>query len=161
MPRQTLYNAETLKAILESPGEVTIGAWARRHRRRQWLIALSGVALIALAATLYVVLSFGGEMEPVEGYAVELRCFQCAHEEGRRVAFGQEFPLMCPRCNERSLQPLWECRECGERFLPTGSPESVSCPACGSKRVGSAAAPPALPAEAPPTENRAEKPGPP
>ncbi len=152
MPRQTVYNAESLKAVLESPGEVHIGAWARRHRRRQWLIALSGLALIGLAVTLYFVLSFGSPAEPVQGYAVELRCFQCGHEEGRRVTFGQSFPMFCEHCSERSLQPLWQCRDCGERFLPPVSPENAACPACGGNRIGSAAAePPKPPAAAPPS----------
>lgn len=126
---------------LGSAEEVRVGAYARRQLQRRILLGVFGVLLIAGAFALY------GQLRPARGkgsadrYPVCVRCVLCGHTATVQVRFGQTFPMDCPACKEPACQMLWECRDCGGRFVPQQTGTVVRCPECDSQRVGSAASP--------------------
>jgi len=125
---------------LDGAGEVRIGAYARRVRRRRALLGLLGLVLMCGAVGLYWVLR--PEVEPAAlTYPVKVRCTSCGRQGTLDVPSGQTFPLICPQCGEKTYKPVWKCRACGDEFVPRTEGGSVRCPACGSLEVGSAAVP--------------------
>jgi predicted RNA-binding Zn-ribbon protein involved in translation (DUF1610 family) len=144
--RRTSISIEAYQRGLESTGEVRIGAYARRQRRRRVLVALLGVLLIAGAVGLYMGLHYWmphpGTGAAAGTYPVKVRCVSCGYSATLDVPYeGITFPLTCPRCGERACKQLWKCRACGEEFLPEEGSAEKRCPACGSLEVGSAAIP--------------------
>jgi len=124
-------------AVLETP----FGAYARRQLRRRTRLGLFGVVLIVAATLLYWQLRPGTEQGGGR-YPVVVRCISCGYEQTLTVPLSQSDPLVCPNCGERSLRPLWRCRDCGRIFQPKDTIRPTRCPQCGSQRVGSAAATP-------------------
>ena len=141
--RRFLGDVSDLRTVLDRTGDVEIGAWVPRRRRRRLAVAGSGLLLIGMAVLVYVTLRTDRGIGPKDGFPAEFKCITltCGEEFSRRIGFGQETPLNCPKCGERSAKPVWKC-VAGHRFVPEGAlhPESISCPECGSRRVGSAAA---------------------
>jgi predicted Zn-ribbon and HTH transcriptional regulator len=124
-----------------SSEEVSIGAYARRQRRRRVLVGVFGGALIVGALTLYSLLKPPGHAAQGDRYAVRVRCAMCGHIATVRVRFDQTFPMQCPKCKAPACQAMWQCRQCGHQFVPEQPGLPVSCPECGSDQVGSAVAP--------------------
>ena len=143
--RRFLDDVSDLRMVLDRTGDVEIGAWVRRRRRKRLLVAGSGLLLIAMAGLVYVTLRMDRGVGRRDGFPAEFKCITltCGEEFSGRIDFDQKTPLNCPKCGERSAKLVWKC-ERGHRFVPEGAlhPESVSCPEpeCGSRRVGSAAA---------------------
>ena len=129
-----------IRTALDRVGDVEIGAWVGRRRRKRLLVSLAGLLLVALAVVVYAALRIDRGVRRQDGYAADFRCITCGEEFSGRLDFNQQTPLECPKCGERSAKQVWICRDDGHRFLPIGSRESVTCPQCGSYRVGSAAA---------------------
>lgn len=127
------------RSALRSGADITVGAYARRVRRRRMLVAGTGVVLVAAAALVYYALVPRGEGAP-PGYPVLVRCVAegCGFEGPIRVAAGQAFPVSCPKCSQRSCRAIWRCNDCGGLFLPEDS-RGPACPQCRSQNVGSAA----------------------
>jgi predicted Zn-ribbon and HTH transcriptional regulator len=121
--------------------EVQVGAYARRQRRRRILMGLFGALLIAGALALYYQLRPRAEAGAADRYPVCVRCSACGFTARLRVPFTQTFPMECPSCKEPACRVLWECRDCGARFVPQESGKEQRCPQCNSLRVGSAATP--------------------
>lgn len=119
--------------------EISIGAYARRQRRRRLWIGALGVLLMGGAAGVYWALRPPESGPETGNYAVRIQCGECGHSETIRVSFRQSFPMVCPRCRQRAARELWKCRDCGEVFVPRGGAEEHRCPRCGGVRVGSAA----------------------
>ena len=141
MGKRSFFDDSTdLRRALDRVGDVEIGAWVRRRRRKRVLVSLAGLLLVALAVVVYVSLRIDRGVRRQDGYAADFRCITCEEEFSSRLDFGQQTPLVCPKCGERSAKQVWICRDCGDRFIPVGPLESVRCPQCGSYRVGSAAA---------------------
>jgi Zn finger protein HypA/HybF involved in hydrogenase expression len=128
---------------LDENGEIRVGAFARRQVRRRWMFGAFGVSLIVLAAGLYW--GLGTDRDGPEHLpTVALRCVACGFDLSRPLPPDQHFPLVCPKCEQRAVRPLWVCRKCSERFLPPLQSDTIRCPKCGSDQVGavpSAAAP--------------------
>jgi DNA-directed RNA polymerase subunit RPC12/RpoP len=126
---------------LGSTEEVRVGAYARRQLQRRILLGVFGVLLIAGAVALYVQLRPPRGGEGTDRYPVCVRCASCGHTATVQVPFGHTFPMECPACGDRACQMVWECRDCGSRFVPQQTGTVVRCPECDSQRVGSAATP--------------------
>lgn len=137
-------NLTDYRAVLTSTGELEIGAYARRKRRRRMLVAWAGVALILVGAGVAWMLWQPESAPATDGYPVVVRCVTCAWEGTIRTSARHAFPLTCPRCKERSAREVWRCRNpaCGARFVPDDPTRTPSCPICKGTRVGSAAAEP-------------------
>jgi hypothetical protein len=120
---------------LDENGEIRVGAFARRQVRRRWMFGAFGVCLIAAAGGLYWGLGLDRE-DAAHRPVTALACAGCAYEESRALAPNQHFPLVCPKCGQSSLRPLWSCRSCEERFLPPPQSEAIRCPRCNSDQVG-------------------------
>lgn len=117
--------------------DIVIGAFARKVRQRRRVFGWFGVALMGLAALLYFGLrpiSESGNPRPI----IAMRCSSCGFDERAAVPENDTFPLKCPRCLQRTLQSIWQCRKCQERFLPSKATDIVKCPKCGSDAVGNA-----------------------
>lgn len=138
--RRRPIDLEAYRRGLDSTGEVRVGAYARRQRRRRALLALFGAALIVGAVGLYWALCPKAE-ETEETYPVKVECISCDYSGTLEVPFGQTFPLTCPVCGEKGCKELWKCRACAHQFLPEPSTGEKQCPACGSQSVGTAAVP--------------------
>jgi predicted RNA-binding Zn-ribbon protein involved in translation (DUF1610 family) len=137
------------RRVLDSQGEIVIGAYAEQQRRRRIAIGLFGGALILLAVWFY----FGLRPHDTHAgrYPVAVQCVneQCGYRAVVYIRPGQEaFPMACPQCGNRSCYKLWQCRNpaCGAVFLHRGEPSELRCPKCGSRTVGTAET---LPAERP------------
>lgn len=128
--------------MLGSRGDVSVGLFAAQQRRRRILLGLLGAALTVAAVWLYFALRPGGG-EPAAGqYRVLVRCAKCGQDQVATVTAGEEaFPLPCKSCGERACQRLWQCRNCGHRFLLKGTPGSFVCPNCGRRNIGAAELP--------------------
>ena len=139
--RHFLGDASDLRTVLDRRGDVEIGAWVRRRRRKRLLVAGSGLLLIGMAVVVYATLRADRGFGPKDGFPADFKCTTCEKEFSRRIGFDQTTPLSCPRCGERSAKQVWMCGA-GHRFIPEGALdlESISCPECGSRSVGSAAA---------------------
>lgn len=132
------------EVALRRHGEVQIGAAARRRRRRNAAIAAVGLAMVGGAVWLFWTLRPEADtLVPVSRFPIMVACTACETRSEIRIQAGATYPYVCPACGERACRELWQCREpdCGELFLPDRSAEAVRCPACGSRSVGSAAAP--------------------
>jgi len=127
---------------LGSREEVQVGAYARRQRRRRFLLGFFGALLIAGAFALYYQLRPGGAAQAGDGYLVCIRCSACGFTVKLRVPFTQTFPMECPSCGQPACRVVWECRDCGMQFVPDENATEKRCPRCNSRRVGSAAAMP-------------------
>lgn len=138
--RSFFADSTDIRTALDRVGDVEIGAWVRRRRRKRLLVSLAGLLLVALAVVVYAALRIDGGVRRQDGYAADFRCITCGEEFSGRLDFNQQTPLECPKCGERSAKQVWLCRSCGHRFLLSGPLESVTCPQCGSYGVGSAAA---------------------
>lgn len=123
-------------------GEVGIGAYARRQRRRNWLIAAFGLALLVGAGWLYTALR-QTPSDPRDSLqqVIKCHCISCGFEGEVKVDLRESW--LCPQCGQRGLRELWRCDDCGNEFTPTGEALLERCPNCGSQRVG--AAPPTQP----------------
>ncbi len=131
------------RSALYRDGELSIGAYARAQRRRQVLIALAGLALVGGAVWLHFALREPTDVTSPGAPPVYVQCIvaDCGYRGVAHLKPGQGFPVKCPKCGQNSCQPVWECRDCGEQFLPRGRPAEVKCPRCGSRRVGIAEGP--------------------
>jgi Zn finger protein HypA/HybF involved in hydrogenase expression len=139
--RRRPIDLEAYRRGLDATGEVRVGAYARRQRRRRALLASIGLVLIAGAVGLYSALA--PEAETAEQtYPVSVQCVSCRYTGTLEVPFKQTtFPLKCPQCGERACKQVWKCRACDHEFLPGTGDEPIRCPACRSSEVGSAAVP--------------------
>lgn len=124
------------RAIVESSGDIEIGARARRVRQRRVVVGLAGLTLLALAVGAYWALQGPSEADP-SSYLVKVHCNACHLYEERLVTARTTFPLRCGRCNESLAQQVWTCRVCGAEFEPQTGPQFLECPSCRSLRVGS------------------------
>jgi predicted Zn-ribbon and HTH transcriptional regulator len=124
-----------------SSEEVSVGAYARRQFRRRVFVGVFGGALIIGALTLYSLLKPPGQADQGDRYPVRVHCASCGHAASVQVRFDQTFPMRCPKCKEPACRVMWQCRQCGQRFVPEQTGPAVRCPECGSERVGSAATP--------------------
>jgi hypothetical protein len=132
------------RAALHGSEDVVVGAYARAQRRRRLGIALLGAGLIAVAASLYVLLRPHGEISGGRGARILVRCVApgCGFEGAVAYHPGTDlFPLTCPKCEAKSCQKLWQCRDCRLLFLPKGGLTDVHCPRCHGRKVGAAELP--------------------
>jgi DNA-directed RNA polymerase subunit RPC12/RpoP len=131
------------RSLLDSRGDVAVGAYANRVRWRRLLIAAFGVALIGGAAGMYWTLRPDAQ-HAADHYRIKLRCAneQCRYEDELTVPYTQTFPAICPVCGLMAVEQVWACRACGAQFTATARGNVVVCPQCKSTRVGSAAAAP-------------------
>lgn len=132
---QGALGVRDLQQVLESSGDISIGAYARRTQRRRILIGIVGVALILGAVAVYLMVANlqAGETEPV---TVELRCRQCGADTVMNDDPERSYPIACPKCGAQAVWPLWQCRYCEHKFLPPIGKEEVRCPMCDSRDVG-------------------------
>ncbi len=137
MTMATRHKAASLtdRSILATKGERSVGAYARRQRRRQVAVALAGVGLIVVAVIVYELFPQTVRNAP-RTYPVMVRCAACGFEGALYVPFDQAFPANCPKCGQPGCRPLWKCDDCGNRFIPDQTAPPVVCPRCKSQRVG-------------------------
>lgn len=137
--KRTTTRLTDYRSVLNSTGDISVGAYARAQRRRRILIGVGGLALIGVAAGVNMLLRTGAGETSSNQRPVLLRCVACGFEGVVNVkATESDQPLKCPKCGERSGRKVWECRDCGARFLAIGRPEDLHCERCGSRRVGTA-----------------------
>jgi hypothetical protein len=131
------------QSVLATTGELHIGAYARRARRRRMGLALVGLGLIAGAGAIYWAIRPPREAQELASYKVRVRCTTCGRESVESVATSQSFPLVCPNCRERACKQVWRCKKCGLQFVPERLGGATVCPnpQCRSTQVGSDAAP--------------------
>ncbi len=128
------------RSALDREGDVSVGAFARRHWLRR--ILLGGLGGLLMVGAVWTWSSLRPEDEGVElggRYSVALQCSACAHRGAALVGHDQKFPLRCPECGKRTWWPLWRCQVCGKEFLVRPGVSDVRCPECGSVSVGTAA----------------------
>jgi len=136
---RTRDRLSSYRSALEREGDVSVGAFARRHWFRRVLLGGLGVLLLAGAAWTWYSLQPHDEGVGLGGrYTVALQCSLCAHRGEAAVGHDQKFPLKCPACGKRTWWPLWRCQVCGEEFLVRPGVSEVCCPECGSVSVGTA-----------------------
>jgi DNA-directed RNA polymerase subunit RPC12/RpoP len=141
--KRRVSNLNDYRAVLNSSGEIVVGAYARAQRRRRLLIAGLGLALIGTALWLFMLLR-PAELQPLPaGSRVVVQCVApaCGFRGPVVVPPDANFPLKCPKCGARSVQKVWVCRDCGHEFLPKGGIAELRCERCGSQRIGTAEAP--------------------
>lgn len=126
------------RTVLETSGEIEVGAYARRRRRRRMLVAAIGIGLTLLAAVLTWVLWPPDDTAPPDSYAAVAQCRTCGYRATLPVGRQQVFPLVCPKCQERAMAEVWRCQACARQFTPLTPEEQTRCPSCGSRRVGTA-----------------------
>jgi hypothetical protein len=143
MERRRALNLTDTRAVLATSGDVAIGAYARRVRRKRAGIAALGVLLILGAGATYWALREPADRATLGTYRVLLRCATCGYQAGMEVATSQAFPLACPACKERACRPVWQCRKCGREFVADQREVPTVCPNvdCRSAEVGGARAP--------------------
>lgn len=136
--RRSISLSDT-RSVLATTGDLAVGAFARRARRKRIGIALLGVLLIGAAGVSYWALR--EPPEHVGSFRAVVRCSKCGVEAPVTVAAGQVFPLTCDACHERTLRQVWQCQKCGHRFVPDGRGVPTNCPrsGCRSAAVGAAA----------------------
>lgn len=140
--RRSLSLTDT-RSVLETTGEISIGAYAQQQRRRRLTIAAFGLGLIGMAAWLYASLRADEPLLGGDRHPVLVRCVNedCQYQGTVSIVTGRtSFPVACPQCGDRSCYKVWECREpdCGYQFLLRSGPVELQCPFCGSRRVGAA-----------------------
>ena len=143
MLRSRSRNLTDYRAVLNTRGEVVIGAYARAQRRRRMLVGFAGVALIVTAGTLYFLLR-PATLEAGTRVPVLVQCMEsgCGHKFVAQVDPKQaRYPLVCMRCGAAACQKVWECRDCGHQWVPPGRPSEIVCPRCHGRRVGTAEQP--------------------
>jgi DNA-directed RNA polymerase subunit RPC12/RpoP len=123
--------------------EVAIGAAARKAHRERILIGALGVAIIAASIWLYFWLMRPQSTQTVHLTEVMLQCGACGEERMMTVAVNATNPLTCPKCRDKEMRKLWQCRTCWRTFVPVGR-GTVECPHCASKLVGSWERPPPI-----------------
>ncbi len=137
--RKGPVNLSDYRSVLGSTGDVAVGAYARHQRRRRYLVAVAGLALIGGSAWLLAALLPRDTGELGATYSVAVECQQCKYRGVLRMAAGAvAYPLPCPKCRERACYKLWECRSCGYQFVNKKGPQVVTCPRCGRRNVGTA-----------------------
>ncbi len=140
--RKQAVSLTDYRSVISSTGDISVGAYARQQRRRRIAMGIAGLALIGGAIWLSKALWPIGGGQPAGQHPILVECIKCHHREVIQVPAGSSpQAVMCPVCKERSCQPVWECRDCGLRFLPTGTETAggpIRCPRCGSERVGGA-----------------------
>lgn len=132
------------RSLLNTTGDISVGAYAAHQRRRQLLVALLGVALIGGAAWVYSALRPGDQAAAGGTYPVAVECVACGYRGVVQMVSGKaSFPVVCPKCKGRSCYELWQCREpdCGAQFWRKGGVTDLRCERCGSRRVGAAEEP--------------------
>ncbi len=147
MPRARPGHLNDYRAVLAGKGDIAIGARARAERRKGILIGIAGLALIGGAFGAHALLRPREPKKPELGSPVLVQCVDpnCGYEGVVQVQPGEaRYPLKCPLCGQRTCQKVWECRDCGYRFVPVGGPAELQCRECGSRRVGTALTPTAI-----------------
>lgn len=139
MAQRRTTNLADYRSALNRSGDISVGAYARAQRRRRILVGIGGLALIGVAVGLHALLRPSAAELSSAKRPVLLRCVACGYEGVVGVAVDEsDQPLKCPKCGQRSGRKVWECRDCGARFLAIGRPEDLHCEKCGSRRVGTA-----------------------
>ncbi|MGE3180680.1 MAG: hypothetical protein AB7N71_03555 [Phycisphaerae bacterium] len=126
-----------MRTLLESKGDVAIGAYAVRLRRRRAIIASFGLVLLLLSTWFFFRLSGTAPLSGRDRVPTELRCQACGHTRFDETGLRVEFPLTCDACKEPALRPCWICRECGKRFVNPPRSDYFECPQCRSMKIGS------------------------
>ena len=141
MARRTLDSFDNYRRALNGTGDIVIGAYARQQRRRRiWLLSF-GLALIAGAVALIVVLQPHDAEQPAGSYPIVVKCVNedCGYVGTALVEPGPvPVPLLCPQCGKRSCQKLWICHRCGQTFLLRAGVDRPCCPYCKSENIGAA-----------------------
>jgi len=143
MARTHIGDLREYRSAMNRKGEVAIGARARAERRKRYLLGAGGFALIGAAVVTHLLLRPPGRVTGRAPAMVPVQCMdaRCGFQGSVEVSLHQaRFPVMCPRCKQESCQKVWECRECGHRFVPQGAADELQCRECGSRRVGTATA---------------------
>jgi predicted Zn-ribbon and HTH transcriptional regulator len=126
---------QDLDKVLQSSGDITIGAYARQLQRRRILLGGLGVLLLAGAVVIVMMASEWGSSD-APSPQVTLHCRQCGHEFTSDDDPTRPYPTTCPECESQSAWPVWQCRDCAHRFVPAISGVPFKCPECGSTSVG-------------------------
>jgi predicted Zn-ribbon and HTH transcriptional regulator len=142
MARSRTGDLSEYRSALNRKGEVAIGARARAERRKRILMGAAGLGLIATAVAMHFVLQAPEHGSRARKTAVVLvQCMDpnCGYQGLVEVPLeNARFPVKCPRCKQQTCQKVWECRDCGHRFVPLGPTGELICRECGSRRVGTA-----------------------
>jgi hypothetical protein len=143
MPRSRLTQLSDYRSVLNTKGDIAVGAYAEQQRRRRILLAAFGLGLILAAVGLYYLLRPVELLDLTGKHPCVVLCTneECQYMGVLYLEIGStEFPVVCPKCKQRSCHKVWECREpdCRERFLLRGPEPDLRCPACGSLRIGTA-----------------------
>lgn len=144
MTRPSDTTHDQIRRLLRGRREVAIGARARRIRAVRALAALAGLALIAGSWLLYRSLAAFAGPERDQTVTLVLRCVECGAESVATIRAADASRVAeCPRCHARAAYKLWQCRTCGERFLPPapGDGDAIRCPKCRSTQIGTASPP--------------------
>ena len=132
------------RSALAARGEIEIGVLARHRRRRNLAIAVLGIVLIGGAGWLYWLLLPAEDVVAGDEFRVKVQCINeaCVFVGDVQVKAGQRFPLICPKCEQRSCRQLWRCKNpaCRHEFLPpvVQLGKTVRCEKCQGYSVGTA-----------------------
>jgi len=144
MPRRrTALDLTDYRTVIDTSGEVAVGAYARAQRRRRMVVAGVGLLLTIGAVVVYRSLQPADGSDHGQPFGVRVRCTACGYEGEQRITSSKVLPLACPSCKARTCWPLWVCRKCRTTFLPDLGQDKPTCPnpICHSSEVGSAWAP--------------------
>ncbi len=139
--RPDIRDLSSYDSALRRSGDVSIGAYARQQRRKQILIASFGIATLIGAGWLYSVVTPDDLEQPPGRVTIAVECSkeECGYRGMTEIDIANEaFPVVCPRCQDRSCHKLWTCRNCGTQFTVRPGLTDLRCPNpnCGSSAVG-------------------------
>jgi len=108
------------------------------------------LALLVAAVVLYVLRSGGGasEITARTDFDARVKCRACQAEYLAKLDIEQVPPYKCQKCGKNEAWSMWQCNECGTRFLPdpVGDPPrppmAAACPKCKSLSTGAASTTP-------------------
>jgi predicted RNA-binding Zn-ribbon protein involved in translation (DUF1610 family) len=116
-------------------------------RESQRNLALGGLAVVLLAAAVYLYFSrsrVGAEL-PTQA-RVQGVCLACERSVEITHAVNEIAPFRCPECGEQAVYPWKYCYQCNKRFVPNPVrypgeehprlPSIPVCPLCGGSRTG-------------------------
>jgi hypothetical protein len=89
------------------------------------------IVLLAGGAAAYTGWSLWANRE-IPGQKVALLCVSpgCGFRQSRVLQVGEELPIECPQCKNKSLHSTWQCPKCGTENVMNQTPALPGPPKC-------------------------------
>jgi predicted RNA-binding Zn-ribbon protein involved in translation (DUF1610 family) len=114
--------------------------------KRDTILAVAAVIIVAVAGYYYVTHKDTKAKMPTV-ITANCACLSCKQHVRLQPRLTEPVPYKCTHCGKQAVYPLFQCRQCQSRFVPTlvrhadvelpAMPVVPACPSCGSTNVGS------------------------